>query len=401
MKWMLAFALALALAPAGCYRPALEDACTVSCASGACPDGLICGADQLCHEPGRQTCTDDRRDASVDGVVVDNAPGCYGRDLVAGYCPPTVPTTHYAPADGTILLTDGSCQNPASDRYCIVMGQTVTIDGVVRATGSRPLVLIAATTLTISATGVLDVSSSGTSAPGAGAVSNMELCGSPTDGSVSADSAGSGGAGGTFKGVGGPGGDTGSAGGGTPSLVAIGGSPLRGGCPGTSGGNNGVSNGGAGGGAVVLIAGTTIEVRGSVRAWGAGGRGGGRAGGGGGGGGGGSGGLIALDAPTVRLEGSLLAGGGGGGGGGTSGGEGSPGQEMSPSGAAGMGGPSTMGGAGGSGGAVAMADMGQPGEGQSTVGAGGGGGGVGAIRIFGMLQDQDGTIRPAPTVLAP
>lgn len=48
---VLAAALALAVALAGCYSPSLRD-CTVSCArEGDCAQGQVCGSDGLCAAP--------------------------------------------------------------------------------------------------------------------------------------------------------------------------------------------------------------------------------------------------------------------------------------------------------------------------------------------------------------
>jgi hypothetical protein len=44
---------------AGCYRPTVPTACTVTCdfaATASCPDGLMCLADNLCHDPETPAC---------------------------------------------------------------------------------------------------------------------------------------------------------------------------------------------------------------------------------------------------------------------------------------------------------------------------------------------------------
>lgn len=385
--------VAVVCAAAGCYRPAFEDACTVRCSAGVCPSGLLCGSDGLCHDPDRPICSE----AVVDArPLIDAMPGCYGRDLVNNYCPGVTPTADYAPAPGTTMDTDVPCANPPADPYCLVISNNITIAGTFRATGSRPLVMIAATQLWIQRDGIIDVSTVGSAELGAGAATGTALCGSPTDGMghIAAGVSGGGGAGGTYRGLGGRGGTT-VMDENTAGAPALGGQSvaLRGGCPGTAGGNSagvpGAGLGGGGGGSVVLIAGGPIVIDGVVRAFGGGGAGGSMSMDGGGGGGGGSGGLIALDAPQVivNTNARLLAGGGGGGSGGTNSGLGAPGQEMTAAGDSGAGGlASNGGGGGGPGGAAGIAEAGGAGIASTGNGGGGGGGGVGAIRIAGVLE---------------
>src|SRR5262245_39027849 len=52
---------------AGCYQPKAPDTCTVRCdfaASGSCPSGLMCLADNLCHDPATPTCAPPEADAA-------------------------------------------------------------------------------------------------------------------------------------------------------------------------------------------------------------------------------------------------------------------------------------------------------------------------------------------------
>lgn len=95
---------------------------------------------------------------------------------------------------------------------------------------------------------------------------------------------------------------------------------LRGGCRGGDGGsadNAHHGTGGNGGGAVYLIARKAINILGDVFASGAGGvTTVGNLGAEEGGGGGGTGGMIGLDAPSIQIQGHVVANGGAGGGGG-------------------------------------------------------------------------------------
>lgn len=221
----------------------------------------------------------------------------------------------------------------STPELCVISAATITIpDGAtVRATGPRPLVLVAATTITIS--GTLDVSSTrATTVPvkgeslGAGADSRAGLCAADfSRGPGSGQGGGGGGAGGSLGGRGGGGADgnvdTGSAkaDGGDNTSFRERTTFLRGGCRGQNGGA-GRSPGGAGGiggppgGAVFLAAGAAVQIVGRITANGGGGLGGDAQAGGGGGGG--SGGFIAIEATMVSNRGAITAKGGGGGEGG-------------------------------------------------------------------------------------
>ncbi|HEX7841963.1 MAG TPA: hypothetical protein VF469_31045, partial [Kofleriaceae bacterium] len=201
---------------------------------------------------------------------------------------------------------------PAGLDVCVVAAQTITIPGgnKVSVTGRKRLVLLANDTLTIS--GTLDVAShrNGLRGPAADTGPCPTNFTDPTT-----VGQGGGGWGGTF-------GQPGNNGGSTPG-GGIGGIPgaaltintLGGGCPGGNGAGSNGGPGGPGGGAVVMLAGQTITISGVVNASGAGGSGGGRssASAGAGGGGGGTGGMIALEAPSVKLPGQCFANGGAGG----------------------------------------------------------------------------------------
>ncbi|MBI2894528.1 MAG: hypothetical protein HYY06_13330 [Deltaproteobacteria bacterium] len=238
---------------------------------------------------------------------------------------------------------------------------------------------------------------SATVAAGAGAGGNGRDTGEPD----------SGGGGGGFGGTGGEGGrppwdeqvPAGGAAYGEVSLVPL----LTG-----SGGGFGAwttealsVHGGGGGGALQIFSTLSISISATGVITAAGGAGGGARGGGagvGGGGGGGSGGGILLEAPEIRIDGSLAANGGGGGAGGSAplaGSDGEGGRDDAQP-AAGGEAPGDEGGAGGAGGARDSAD-GQPGAPQ--INAGGGGGAVGRIRLNTITGEAEieGTLSPAPS----
>ncbi|HET6613270.1 MAG TPA: hypothetical protein VFG83_14835 [Kofleriaceae bacterium] len=255
--------------------------------------------------------------------------------------------------------------------------------------GSAPLVLLVATTVTID--GTLFVAPRG---PGISTVCDP---GSGESGDGDPIDDGPGGGGGGFGSAGGEGGNgcissnpdcadvdrIRLAGGqevGEASLV-----PLRGGCPGGSGGAGGDSgntgfggDGGNGGSAIQISAGDEINIFGDVIAPGGGGDGAqdGNAGscGNGGGGGGGAGGGILLEAPIVGGQGVLDARGGGGGAG-CDDGQANSDRDGQVDGQGGFAADNAGGGGDG-----AFAD--QPaGAGGTTAGAGGGGGGGGLGRV--------------------
>jgi hypothetical protein len=233
---------------------------------------------------------------------------------------------------GTLDTDKSDAKNPCSKNQpsswtssqpaaCIIAGDTVTIASL-SVTGSRPLVLVAQTSITV--TGLLDVASHrDTGAVGAGAASSADC--KPFGSAPGMGPPGGGGAGGGFM-V--PGGDGGPGNGAADMSVAAGkaasaqvGAPARlhGGCSGQPGGGGNASDGGAGGGAVYLVSAGTISIPGQINVSGAGGKGRDALHGGGGGG---SGGMIALHAastPTTTTAATILLAGGGGGGGGSSG----------------------------------------------------------------------------------
>lgn len=283
-------------------------------------------------------------------------------------------------------------QNGGPD-VCVVAGMTVTVQGNLRATGTRPLVLAAVTDLTVMA--MLDLTG-GT--PGAAGANTGDCLGTAAGGDdAQSPGGGGGGALGAPSASGGAGfaGATGGAGTGlitTPTFV-------RGGCDGKKGGAKGGIAGGAGGGgggALYLIAGNSIDVQGAGTIAAPGGGGAGGVGGGGGGGGGASGGLVGLDSPGVFVEGTIYANGGGGGGGAGINTNGGMGQTGTLGNAAG-GSPSGGGGMGGNGGVGTNAPgTGSP-PGSNDCGGGGGGGSIGIVWMNYTTAGVSGSIVPDAT----
>jgi hypothetical protein len=298
------------------------------------------------------------------------------------------------PIDDTIEIdTDSSpmCdQHNDRNEYCVVAGAGFTLAAgkSIRSYGTRPLVLLSTTTMTLEVTSTVDVSSNRNIGPkNTGANANPSVCISGTLPELAG-----GGFGGSFGGKGGDGERlTGAAATTGVAAVALTSPPtqLRGGCP----GGNGDAAGGSGGGAVALIAGTSIQIDGKINASGAGGRGGPATQSGGGGGG--SGGMIVIDAPSITATGPLFANGGGGGQGGDGaggnlgigdeGGESPAPPTPAPAGNN-TGRDGGAGGAGSSGIKLGGSNAGG-GGGSSGGGGGGGGGGAGFIHAHGVTTN--------------
>jgi hypothetical protein len=206
----------------------------------------------------------------------------------------------------------------------LLLVKSLNVVGTMISSGSRPLLVVAQNTITVS--GLVDVSSvsavpASNSVVGAGVSPCLlgnggMLAGNP-------DFA-SGGAGGSFASKGGNGGAAESVAGGAASAAASNQllEPLRGGCSGGTGGGllggDSIGTGGEGGGAIQLSAFDNVTISGNILANGAGGREGeaammtgakGTAGGGGG-----SGGAILLDSKLITLAGARIVAVGGGGG---------------------------------------------------------------------------------------
>jgi hypothetical protein len=354
------------------------------------------------------------------GDKPDGAPGgpdtppadasqCIGSGL-GKVCLKTVPTSARMLMGSIDTGMDAMCDElimVTGTETCVIAGTDVTImsSKTYRATGTRPLMIVASNMIDIA--GDLDVSSKrGETSGGAGA--QTTLC-PGVQAAQDDDGGGGGGAGGSFGGAGGDGGNGDLNNNGAPGGPGIGSkhaaafvpTVLRAGCRGSNGGNGGgtlVGLGGLAGGAVYLIAGATIQIAGHVVASGA-------AGGAGfpqdGGGGGGSGGMIGLDATDVVVSGFVAANGGGGGEGGglNDGTNGTNGTNDATRAAGGSTGDVDGGDGGeGSGGITAPADLVGANGASANGGGGGGGGGAGFIYVIGRLMPSGGTISPPPTV---
>lgn len=331
-------------------------------------------------------------DAAIDTVPDSDVPieVCAGEGLVR-LCTIVV-ESEVSLRDEIDTTDDTRCQAHrvihGADAACVIAADRIDVSFLLRATGTRPLVLFATDTITASAQ--IDVSSDRTATSGAGA--RMD-CAAPNG--ATAMNEGAGGAGGTYQYVGGSGGATSMVAGTAPSpVLAL--TSLGGGCAGGQGGGTGAKTpAGAGGGAIYLIAGSSIEVdrSGGIDASGAGGDGGAARHGGGGGG---SGGLVGLDAPSIVVEANIIAKGGAGGGGGDLA-MGMPGSEAvlaSPTRAVsgGMGG-----GTGGSGGDGSNGTVGGGPGGAPMYGGGGGGGAAGYVLVYGKRVGA-GILNPMPTM---
>lgn len=324
-----------------------------------------------------------------DGYVAD-ARQCFGTPIAI--CLTSVPTNALAlPA---AINTDTGCTQTVPQTngpdLCVIAARTITVGADARATGARPLVLVA--TETIDVQRVLDVSSKVGSL---GAAANAASC---TVAQAGGDDSGggAGGAGGSFQAKGGDGGRGDENNNGNPNGKAPGGTAgnaqttavVRGGCKGGDGGTAGGQRGAGspGGGAVYLIAGTSITVgtNGAVYASGAGGLFGSNCDGGGGGG---SGGMIGFDAPMITVTGRVAANGGGGGGGGGSGSAGGVGGDGTTTSFNARAAAGTSGNPNGAAGGLGSA-IGNPGGGlgnNGDCGGGGGGGGVGFVWTHGTV----------------
>lgn len=301
-----------------------------------------------------------------------------------------------------------------------VHGLTVPATTVLRAVGSRAVVIVARGPIAVA--GAIDVGAGygpGPLAPVSVAAAGPGGGRGAVDAATPAQGCAPGGAGthaaATNRDTGGGGGGLGLAGGrGGASAAAsddggsavVGGMlgavcgqthlvPLRGG----SGGGIGQSgdDGGGGGGALQLTSLTAIAVTGTLQAGGAGGDGSLSRGGGGGGG---SGGAILLEAPTVTIDGARVVTGGGGGGDGNgiddAGDNGRrDGQPAASSGNGGRGGTGPDPGAG----EFTAADGSRPGQ-PTGGGTGGGGGGSGIVHLRSLsAPSQTGAIvRPTASI---
>jgi hypothetical protein len=339
-------------------------------------------------------------DASTDVASLDAFP-CFGHTGLCVMSPPSdrnfgAQTINTSAASSCTVLVDQPNNGP---QLCVLIGRSVIVSGVVKAIGTRPLVILATETLSITMDGQIDVASrtAGMATTGAGA--NPTSCVDGENGVDTNNIDAGGGAGASFRGRGGDGGDADDIGGKAAQPLTSAPALVRGGCKGRFGGKATGAiayDGGDGGGAVFLVAGTRIEVTGDINASGGGGKGGAIGGNANSGGaGGGSGGLIWLDAPIVIVTGDVLANGGGGGGasGALPGGTGGTSTDPATGGAAGTSGN----GDGGNGAAGSILDA-APGV-SNAAGGGGGGGGGGFIQIYSQSPQLTGAISPPPILM--
>jgi hypothetical protein len=334
--------------------------------------------------------------AFEDALADANVPGqvCFGQAKVKA-CVNTMPTNMLTLP--SIIDTSGasSCTlvqpQAAPPSLCVIVARSIVvpIGSNVRVVGSRPLVLIAADSMTID--GAIDVASHRLGGSGAGA--NTGACTTAQAGDAGIGGAG-GAAGGALGGTGG-GGGSGGAGAGAPATAMPATTVLRGGCAGAKGGDAAIGAGGvagAGGGALYLIANGGLQISGTLNASGAAA---GPPGDRGGGGGGGAGGMIGLEAPliTIGAGAQIYAVGGGGSSGGGSSEPGNAGAE-----AVGPAATATTPGSGqsGTGAAGGAQSSGSPGGvGSTTTGGGGGGGSAGIIWTYPTVP-SGGMFAPMP-----
>jgi hypothetical protein len=395
-KVVVQLALAgLAVFATGCYGGSFTCLSDAQCGiGGRCePDHFCAFADTTCPSgfkygdtsgPNSSQCVNGSDGGIVDGPI-DTPPNefCYGAGVVSA-CFASKPTGGVTLSNTTINTDTYACATViGSVPGCVVAGDSIATSGQVNVTGSKPLVLVAVTTINVS--GTLDAASH--LGGQVGAAADYASCNPGTPPSGAHD----GGAGGSFGTTGGDGNGVGKGVAGT----TIAATSLHGGCPGQDGGggNHGVH--GHGGGAIYFIADGSIAVVGALDVSGSGATGGQATQSGGGGGG--SGGMIVFDAPSVTA-GAIYANGGGGGEGGTAGGNaGGSGQDPNNAATAAPGGTgSSSAGDGGSGGVAAAG--GQPGSaGNSGGGNGGGGGGVGVIKLYRAISISGGAVSPPPS----
>lgn len=358
--------------------------------SFACVDDASCGAGgkcepafNLCSFPDEAKCGPGGRSfGDLGGANSGQCVGCYGTAPIS-ICfatPPTGARTYSGTIDTTNSPMCATNVVSGGSGFCVLAAGTIMVDARLRATGAKPLVLLATDSITTGAT--IDVGSHRGATPETGAGADPAAC---TTMAGTAPTNGGGGSGGSFAGQGGAGAVSAKAGstGGMPGAAATS-ITLRGGCPGQDGEGTSKGTGGHGGGAVLLIATRSITLGGDILAGGEGGDAGSMNTSGGGGGG--AGGMIWFDAPTVANTGNnlILASGGAGGEGSGNNTAGLPGADATTviaaiggSGGANNGGDGGNGSSGaaastGASGSAGTAPMGLPGAG----GAGGGGAGL-------------------------
>ncbi|HEX3764759.1 MAG TPA: hypothetical protein VHW23_38955 [Kofleriaceae bacterium] len=356
-----------------------------NCPSGRRYDGTLAGDLSGQCVGGGTPPSDGGVDVGIDTPPPDAPLFCYGTAPIS-ICfaaAPTGPQTYSGTIDTGSSPMCATNVVSGGTGLCVLAGSTITFGGRLRATGTKPLVLLATDSINVNAT--IDVGSHRGMTPDSGAGSDPAVCSTMAG---TAPTVGGGGAGGSFVAPGGAGGVSAlnNSTGGTPgTVVSLTNLALRGGCPGQDGDGLGKGTGGHAGGAVLMIA-STIMIQGDILA---GGEGGDAASmNSSGGGGGGAGGTIWLDAPTVTnpLNNLVIANGGAGGEGSGMTNTGQPGQDGTTLGAATGGhGSSPNGGDGGDGSSTTAAGAGNAGAPGSVFmsapgGGGAGGGGAGIVK---------------------
>ena len=295
--------------------------------------------------------------------------------------PGTINTDNPGGKDPCLSMQPMGWSAPQPDA-CFIVRDTITVPGGgTMVDGSRPLVLVAKTKITVG--GVLDVAShlGDTGTQPTECQPFIQDPNPPSTGNVG----GGGGAGGSFMTQAGSGGhgDNSTQNGQASPADTTAPTHLRGGCPGQAGGATAPTDAGAvglGGGSVYLLSGAAIVLQKSINASGAGGQGGNNRAGGSGGG---SGGMIVLYSTTLTVSaGSVLMAHGGGGGGGSTGNKAPDGND--PSLALPLQ-PASGGGNGGDGYPATMNALDGGNVTRGGGGGGGGGGGAGYIRSNHML----------------
>ena len=346
---------------AGCYNPTAHEGAPCS-TNRDCPGDLECNAENKCVKdavmndggPDIDACPDN---ACMGDVLVgcntmvscENGcggatPHCLSLAPSNGLIPPlllpgatadvTLDKLNFDSSDGSIRMMNVDIREAGTGVKSGIRFEVVNNVGVWVAntwtlaanndwsfTGTRPITLFAAKSITIRS--LIDVGANPAGAAGPGGTGRNPStttggCRGRAGRNIDATHGeGGGGGGGGYPAMGAQGANGGSSNQGG-ALTGLGGGcasnpstvPLLGGNGGGDGGNNAGNFGGGGGGAISLVAMESVTITGTVAAPGGGG---GNLTAGNGGGGGGGGGAVFVEAPTVTISGQLTANGGGGG----------------------------------------------------------------------------------------
>ncbi|HSK02519.1 MAG TPA: hypothetical protein VK932_14805, partial [Kofleriaceae bacterium] len=170
--------LLAAIAAAACYAPSPQPGSPCD-GDTPCPSGLVCSAaTRRCELPGGGGPDGGGGDGGGDKDA-EPPPLCYGTGLLT-LCLDAAPQQPVLMNGGTINTdTSPACAPYDGQGLCVIAGTGISLSGVVRAAGSRPLVLVSAAEIFV--TGTIDAASRriGTSAmsPGAGATTGLPACG--------------------------------------------------------------------------------------------------------------------------------------------------------------------------------------------------------------------------------